>query len=256
MRVVGPRFTMVPDFVLDLSIDAQAFRLYAALLSFANQEGEAFPSMKSIQAKMNGASFATIRRAKESLLEIGLLDVEVRWRDNGSQTSNLYTIYTAPGFARETGEGTTGGRGGVPRMRPPEGESVEPESEGSSPRNPPLTVDRRKVTETELLLAQGVLNAWNEVADQRFTSVDWIRKIVMRVREHPELTLADYRDVIRSALGDPWWDGAPAPAVVFGNGAVFETALARRGGAGRRKARRFGRGMTTADILERGSNGS
>lgn len=250
---------MVPDEVIRLPLSHTAFRLYAVLLSFACKDGSAFPSNRVMCDRMGVKSVQTLRSAKLELVAAGLLSITPDTRDNGSQTSNLYVVSTVPGYllADKQGEVSARCQGSYQPVDTPEGDPVEPDPEGTSPRNPPLTVSRRKVTDTELIFAQATLNAWNEITDQRFTSVDWIRKIVMRIREHPELQLADMYDVIRSALEDPWWDGPPSPSVVFGNGALFETALSRRGSGatGRRKAQRFGRGMTTADIIERGRHG-
>ena len=89
----------------------------------------------------------------------------------------------------------------------------------------PITVDRKPVTAEEAQLAAMILHAWNTVTGQHLRAKEWLGKIVMRVREHPELTRRDHEEIIRRALADPWWKGDPSPSVVYGNGAVFERAM-------------------------------
>lgn len=119
----------------------------------------------------------------------------------------------------------------------------------------PMKVDRKPVSAAEYFLAENVLGHWNIIAKQDLTSDEWVRKIVMRIREHPELTSDDHYRIIHAAFTDPWWKGISGPSVVYGNGAVFEQALMlyRNGPPPPRPANgtmRYGRGMTTAQILE------
>ena len=111
-------------------------------------------------------------------------------------------------------------------------------------------VDRKQVTPHEDDFAEAVLDFWNEVTGQSLTSRDWLAKIVMRIREHPELDRNAHRHAIQVALREPWWDGHPSPSVVYGNGACFERALtaARNGPAPRKEARRFGRGVGPGEL--------
>jgi hypothetical protein len=95
------------------------------------------------------------------------------------------------------------------------------------------SVDRKTVTEKEDLLARDVLLQWNELASQSLSSQDWINKIILRIREHPELTLDDHTFVIDKNLRDPWWKGPPNPSVVYGSGAQFERSIIAAGSAER-----------------------
>lgn len=252
VTVVGPRFVMVPNFVLELPIDAQAVRLYAVLLSYAGCEGDAFPSLRKIRERMNMVSEETVRRARRELVEVGLVDVEERLRDNGSQTSNLYTVYTDPSFIREGGGDPTGERGSLQRVRSPEGESREVESRRPPPERPPVPVkvNGKLASTQEVQTAQLVLDTWNDRTGSNppFRSVDWLRKIVLRMREHPELGWGDFDRVIERALASPWWEGNASPSVVFGNGAVFEQALVSNGATKRK--RRYGTGVTAGEMGE------
>lgn len=90
------------------------------------------------------------------------------------------------------------------------------------PRNRPGKVDRVAVKDAEYEAASLILGAFNSQAGTRYSSADFIAKIVMRIREHPGLPVEAHEMVIRRALEDPWWRGAASPAVVYGNAALFE----------------------------------
>lgn len=181
-------------------------------------------------------------------------------------------VYTVKGYvehearAREGGDnmsGVTSTTLGVTPMSPEP--SVEPSVE-IPPVGPPARrerksralasgwkVDKVAVTEDEDRKARAVLAEWNARTEQRLQSKEWLAKIVMRVREHPELSLIDHGKIIAAALAAPWWDGVASPSVVYGNGAQFERCMAAASGdaAVVKMPRRFGRGMTTAEILQR-----
>lgn len=95
---------------------------------------------------------------------------------------------------------------------------------GSGPRVPAV-IDRVRVTDDEATLAQEVLGRWNRAAGQQLRSRDWTAKIIMRIREHPELDADGHETVIVAALAHPWWRGPATPAVVYGNGAQFERSM-------------------------------
>lgn len=57
----------------------------------ANDSGVAFPSIKSL-AKHCSISQRTVQRIIQSLAAEGLITVEKRYRDDGSQSSNYYTL--------------------------------------------------------------------------------------------------------------------------------------------------------------------
>ena len=95
------------------------------------------------------------------------------------------------------------------------------------------SVDRQIVTSEEDALAREVLLAWNELASQSLSSQDWLNKIILRAREHPELTLVDHQFVIDQNLKDPWWKGPANPSVIYGSGAQFERSMLAAGSANR-----------------------
>lgn len=61
------------------------------LINRANAELTCFPAIKTI-AKDCNMSGRTVQRALGDLSEVGLLEKDSRYRDNGGQSSNLYTL--------------------------------------------------------------------------------------------------------------------------------------------------------------------
>lgn len=102
--------------------------------------------------------------------------------------------------------------------RPPKGGSAN----GARPR-----VNRKPVTDPHLELAEQVIDSFNETAHTSMTVGAHLSKIVMRLREHPELTADDHRRIIRASFAEPWWSGRPGPQVIYGNAACFEQAIER-----------------------------
>lgn len=117
-----------------------------------------------------------------------------------------------------------------------------------------LRVDRKPVALKHAALAVLVLGHWNIIAKQDLTSDDWLRMIVMRIREYPDMTSDDHYWLIHKVLNDsdPWWK-VLAPNIVYGNGAQFERCLtlARNGHKPKPEKLRYGRGITPAQAIER-----
>lgn len=61
------------------------------LINRANQELTCFPAIKTIASDCN-MSKRTVQRALNDLLKAGMIKKESRYRENGGQSSNLYTI--------------------------------------------------------------------------------------------------------------------------------------------------------------------
>lgn len=61
------------------------------LRSMSASKGECWPGIKTI-ARDLGFSRSTVKRAVKDLEKHGYLEKELRYRDNGSLTSNLYRI--------------------------------------------------------------------------------------------------------------------------------------------------------------------
>lgn len=86
-------FSIVPEWVIDAPISAQAVRVYAVLCRYADKEdGTCFPSIKTLGERIN-VSDSTIKRALKELKEIGAIKSQKRFdKATGEQTSNLYTV--------------------------------------------------------------------------------------------------------------------------------------------------------------------
>jgi hypothetical protein len=88
-------FAIVPEWIIDSDVSANAIRLYAILNRYANSRGQAFPTRATLAKRMS-CSTDTVDRAKQELVEIGALTIQRRTTDAGDPTSNLYTIHTFP----------------------------------------------------------------------------------------------------------------------------------------------------------------
>jgi hypothetical protein len=91
------RFAVIPEWVLYAPIPDRAVRLYAILARHANADGVgAFPSRKRLAGMLGGCSIDTVDRTKGELVGIGAISVTARFRENGGQTSNGYTLRVVP----------------------------------------------------------------------------------------------------------------------------------------------------------------
>ena len=104
-------FAMIPE-TLIRSGSSRAVHLYAVLARHTDAQHAAYPSVKRL-AKWMSCSPDTVRRARDELEDLGVLDVETRHTD-GRQTSNRYRIVpngAPPPSTGARGEGRTGARG-------------------------------------------------------------------------------------------------------------------------------------------------
>lgn len=83
----------------DIPMKAESFRVYAFLVALANQDGSCWPSYSTIGDRCFALDYtnAEVRKrhavaAVEELINLGLIKVEERWGEDGSQLSNLYII--------------------------------------------------------------------------------------------------------------------------------------------------------------------
>jgi len=65
--------------------------VYMYLRDRANKNGKCWPGIKTIARDLN-LSISTVKRALDDLYRAGLVSKENRWRENGSLTSNLYSL--------------------------------------------------------------------------------------------------------------------------------------------------------------------
>lgn len=92
------------------------------------------------------------------------------------------------------------------------------------------TVGHAKIALQEAEIAGAVLAAFNQVAGTKFAGQSWLRKIILRVREHPEVSVDEHRAIIERNFERPWWRDDPSPSVIYGNDAVFERSMLCPGG--------------------------
>lgn len=242
---IGP-FTIVPHWLLEAKVSDKAIRLYVVLGRYAdNGTGEAEVGRKKLAADVGVSRPVQMKRLdalKAELVAAGALRVEKR-RVDGVNLTNRYTLVHAnPNLGRDSGDPYQGRKDPL-KLEPPPSSTRGGEGERGAERGEtdpdalPESVDGRPTTSAERKLAREVLSTFNELAETRFTGQPWLRKIILRCREHPEADVADHERAIRLTLQDPWWKDDPNPAVVYGNETVFENALNRKEkGGGEREA--------------------
>lgn len=95
MKYIAGTFFQIPNkHCLDKLEPTQAL-LYMWLCFFSDQDGDCFPSIKTLAAKMGRCESYT-RKILSKLLKSGLVTSEIRKRDDGSQSSNIYHISLSP----------------------------------------------------------------------------------------------------------------------------------------------------------------
>jgi hypothetical protein len=87
-------YAVIPEWILDSDISAQAVRLFGVLDRYVGQNAEAWPSRKTLAARMN-CSTNTVDRAIEELVKIRAITVDSRFREDGSRTSSSYVTWPA-----------------------------------------------------------------------------------------------------------------------------------------------------------------
>lgn len=89
-------FAIIPEWVLNLPISANAIRTYCCLRRYAdNQTGECFPSRKTVAMRAR-LSVSTLDRAIKELVEYGAVEITPRKNAAGDWSSNLYTVRSVP----------------------------------------------------------------------------------------------------------------------------------------------------------------
>ena len=86
-------FSIVPEWLIQSPVSAQAVRGYAVLCRYADKDdGTCFPSIKTVGERIS-ASDSTVKRALKELRDIKAIKSEKRFdKATGEQTSNLYTV--------------------------------------------------------------------------------------------------------------------------------------------------------------------
>lgn len=99
---VDEYYSIVPEWVIDLPISAQAVRLYAVLNRYADKDnGTCFPAIKTLATRMH-TSVSTVKRSLNELKDCGAVLIEPRYeKETNEQTSNLYTVMRQNPFIYE-----------------------------------------------------------------------------------------------------------------------------------------------------------
>lgn len=224
----------------------------AVLMALANaanhHTGRCHPSMKRIATETELSS-RSVERATADLLEMGFLARTRRRRSDGTLGTYSYSFPAAnlslPSDIESAGPPDTDDARPPDTVSAQNQEGLNQEDGTTASAVVPLArdgaevilaaqtdgpervwrVDRKPVKWEHARLAAEVLSAWNELTGQDLRARTWLAKIVMRIREYPEATLADHRYIITTNLEDPWWKGEPTPSVIYGNDAQFERAI-------------------------------
>lgn len=220
-----------------------ALAIYLTLTEHANRNGGhaargGFTAYRTDIAADAGVSVDTLDRYARELEEIGLLVVEHRQTGRVS-LPNCWVLEEPPGRTDTAGVAAPVRPNArvqcLEKKEPKENPPVAP------PENRPGTVARRPVTDDEYGLAAQVLGHFNAIFGTHYSDRDNITKIVMRIREHRDLSLDDHEAVMRAVAREPWWSGTTSPAVIYGNGGLFERCMHTAVGAGE--------GRSNADLI-------
>lgn len=79
------------NYIFNNQIDVHSKIVYAGLKKYSNSDGICFPSRNTL-VELCKISLSTVRKAINSLVDAKILDKQERYRQNGSQTSNLYSL--------------------------------------------------------------------------------------------------------------------------------------------------------------------
>lgn len=82
---------ILSNFMFSKEIDIHSKIVYAGLKKFLNKDGICFPSRNTL-VNVCKISLSTVRKAIKGLINAKILNKQERFRYNGSQTSNLYTL--------------------------------------------------------------------------------------------------------------------------------------------------------------------
>ncbi len=95
-------FAVVPEWLLDADVSDRAVRLYGILVRYADREGHAHPSRKTIALRLR-CSTPSVDRALKELVTAGALVVHRRQHPNGDWDVNEYVLRPGGVTAAATG---------------------------------------------------------------------------------------------------------------------------------------------------------
>lgn len=77
--------------IYEAGLPHRAVSVYMYLRDRADPQGRCWPAARTIGREL-GLSHSTVKRAIGDLVKSGYLKKEPRYRENGSKSSNLYTL--------------------------------------------------------------------------------------------------------------------------------------------------------------------
>jgi hypothetical protein len=199
-------YAVIPEWVLDADITAQAVRLYAVLRRYADKQTlESHPSRKKLAERLRVKDEKTVDRAVSDLEKIGAVSTFARYKDEDNnisrvrtdvfneRTSNGYIIrkYAPVGVGNPTDAPTPtpshastlgAQKGEEPQSLKPQ--SLEPQNNTRAPRREPKTrmPDGWKPSNELFMFAKDneldpfmeleLFKAWTSAQDQRYARWD------------------------------------------------------------------------------------
>lgn len=94
-------FAIIPTWVLDADVSAQAIRLYCILRRYADATGYSFPSRARLAERLHVKDVQTVDRALKELVGLGAVVVVPRYED-GRQITSGYRLVSVPQVGRGT----------------------------------------------------------------------------------------------------------------------------------------------------------
>lgn len=85
-------------------------------------------------------------------------------------------------------------------------------------------------------MATAILARFNQRAEKNWSALTergdpspHVKPIIARIREHPELDLADHYRIVANNLQNPWWEGKPAGIGVIYGEKAFQRCIPNTG---------------------------
>lgn len=102
---------------------------------------------------------------------------------------------------------------------------------------PKVTIDKLTLNRQEWEAALQIIRTFNDAAGTKFRLIgsrgnrptEHLKRIVGRLREHPEVTLAEHQAMIKRCCSDPWWKGPTTTIGVIYGPKAFPMCLATDG---------------------------
>jgi uncharacterized phage protein (TIGR02220 family) len=171
-----------------------------ALADFANDDGKCWPCIATI-AKKTGASESTVKRLVKELISDGYVKKEPQYRDNGSQTSNIYIITPVQN------------EGGGQNDAPPPGQNVPPLNHQEEPSS-------KKTSKRSASITKQVIIYLNEKSGKSFKHTAEATKRHIQARVNEGFCLEDFKRVIDHKcsewIGDSKMEQYVRPNTLFG----------------------------------------